>query len=74
MTVNSTTGNGYINGQLSKTNVSIANNNLTFGELFGDAFGSLIKANVQELVLYTDYRQGEQDDFMGNANTYYEIY
>ena len=74
MTVNSTTGNGYINGQLSNTNVSITNNNLTFGELFGDAFGNAIKANVQELVLYTEYRQGEQDNFMFNANTYYNIY
>lgn len=74
MTVNSTTGNGYINGQLSNTNVSITNNNLTFGELFGDAFGNAIKANVQELVLYTEYRQGEQDDFMFNANAYYSIY
>jgi len=74
MTVNSTTGNGYINGQLSKTNVSIVNNNITFAALFGTAFGSYIKANVQELVLYTAYRQGEQDDFMFNANAYYNIY
>ena len=74
MDVNSTVGNGYLNGQSSLTNVSVTNTGLTFQGLFNDAFGSQIKANVQELVLYTSYRDSEANDFMSNANNHYDIY
>ena len=72
--VNDTIGNGYLNGQSSKTNVSIINGGVSFEQLFGSAFGGYLKANVQELVLYTSYRDSEANDFMFNANTYYDIY
>ena len=74
MDVNGTIGNGYLNGQSSLTNVSVTNTGLTFGGLFNDAFSNQLKANVQELVLYDSYRDDEANDFMFNANAYYNIY